>query len=148
VNVLIRTYVPATGGQDSAPEEAFDSPLVQLGLISEIDSGVYSFAVGPKPTLPDEVFLYALLDFWMEVSSGANSLAFEKALYGPGSPGATFKLSANALAELLERLSSSHEVIFDETAGMRTVYLESGSLNGNLLQVLRHYYQKGRSETP
>ncbi len=146
VQVLIRTYVPAKASRDIPAEETFDSPLVQLGLINEIETGMYTFAIGPKPTLPDDIFLYALLEFWEDQSSGTKSLAFERILYGPGSPGAAFKLSSNALSELLDHLTQNSLIQLDETAGMRTIFLESEITPDTRMEVLDHFYSKVTSE--
>jgi len=140
VNVLIRTYVPSRVSRNLPKEETFDSPLVQLGLINEIENGVFSFSRGMKPSLPDEVFLYALLDYWRNQAEGSLSMSFEKALYGPGSPGATFKLSSNACAEILERIAENHGIRLDETAGMRTIFSDSGSLMTDTRNILAGYY--------
>lgn len=120
VEVFVRTYVPAKTKRDLALEDTFDCPLVDLGLVDE-EGVAFRFVRGPKPTLPDSVFVYALLDFWDRNFSGQSTLSFERVLYGPGSPGSAFKLTENALAELLERLPEWSGISFDDTAGMRTL---------------------------
>jgi len=66
-DVFLRKYVPSRVTRNTPPEDTFDCPLVELGLIAEVDRGLYQFVRGPKPSLPDENFLYALLDFWGRV---------------------------------------------------------------------------------
>ena len=48
-------------------------------------------------------------------------LTFETILRGPGSPGAAFKLSENALVERLEGLPDWSRLEYDDTAGLRVV---------------------------
>jgi Protein of unknown function (DUF4007) len=104
VDVFIRTYVPAQAKRERPLEDTFDCPLVELGLLEEIERGLYRFARGPKTTLPDGIFASALIDYWLLRTPNEQSLSFETILHGLGSPGGAFKLSENALAERLERL--------------------------------------------
>jgi hypothetical protein len=104
-------------------EDTFDWPLVELGLLIETERGVYRFARGPKPKLPDDIFRYALIDYWMVRAPNTSSLSFEAILHGPGSPGGAFKLSENALAERLERLLDWTGLTLSDTAGTRNVLL-------------------------
>lgn len=145
VEVFIRTYVPSGTKRDLALEDTFDCPLVELGLISEQGKGLYRFERGPKPTLPDGIFAYALLDFWARIAPGQKTLSFERVLYSAGSPGAAFKLSENALAERLERLHELTSLSYDDTAGMRLVLRPQSAGEENLAAeasgVLREYYE-------
>ncbi len=53
VAVLMRTYLPTVGISDRvAPEETFDSPFAELGLVAEIERGLYSLPVGRRESLP------------------------------------------------------------------------------------------------
>lgn len=145
VEVFIRTYVPSRTKRDLALEDTFDCPLVELGLVREEGEGAYSFERGPKQTLPDAVFVHALLDFWDRSFPGQGTLAFERILYDAGGPGGAFKLSENALAERLERLPESTDLYYDDTAGMRVV-LRRGSTESDdgreeADEVLRRYYE-------
>ena len=138
VGVLLRTYVPSRTTRDLPLEETFDSPLVGLGLLEQIDSRRYQFAIGPKPALPDPVFHCALLDIWKELAAGREALAAERVLHGPGSLGAAFKLSENDAVARLERLPRSLGIRYDETAGMRMLY---GQPNiSDTLSILERYY--------
>ena len=144
VGVFIRTYVPAESKPTLPLEETFDSPLVELGLIKVIEKGsankeVYQFVKGPKLMLPDKIFIYALIDYWQRVAANRQTLAFETLLHGRGSPGAAFKLSENALVDLLERLPKWTDLSFDDTAGMRQL-LHSASKMMTPLEVLERYY--------
>lgn len=119
VDVFVRTYLPSAQNATKYVEESFDSPLVELGLLREIERDLYGFVKGPKPALPDSVLNYAILDYWQGQAAQQQTVAFETLLHGRGGPGAAFKLSENALAERLERLPETSGMRFDDTAGMR-----------------------------
>jgi len=142
VEVVLRTYTPSKARRDLPPEDTFDCPLVELGLIRDGDNGVYEFVRGPKPTLPDEIFLYALVDFWNSTAPQQGTISFERILYGAGSPGGAFRLSENALAERLERLPTWTGFSYDDTAGLRVVLRRDLDPDEQLepMRVLERYY--------
>jgi len=142
VNVLLRTYVPSRITRLLPAEEAFDSPLVQLGLILEIEPGSYTFSICPKPSLPDEIFVYTLNDYWCLHGSQARTLQFEKVLYDTGSPGAAFKLNPNGLSDLIDRIPKKYDIQIDETAGMKTIIMGSGMPQNRMIRALKSYYTK------
>lgn len=121
IEVFIRTYASSRTKRGAPAEDIFDCPLVELGLIREEERGVYGFARGQKPTLPEEIFVYALVEFWNNVAQQQSTLSFEDIMYGAGSPGAAFRLSDNALAERLEHLPTWAGLSYDDTAGLRLV---------------------------
>lgn len=121
VDVFLRTYVPSRPTHTRPLEDTFDCPLVELGLITEIDRHTYQFNRGPKPSLPDEIFVYALMEFWNEHAPDQNTLSFEAVMHAPGSPGGAFKLSENALVERLERLPRWSHLSYGDTAGQRMI---------------------------
>ncbi len=141
VGVLLRTYLPTAGVSDRvAPEETFDSPLAELGLLEEVERGVYAVPVGAKESLPAEIFQYALLKY-LDHEEAPASVSFENLLYGPGSPGGAFKLSESALAERLERLPHSLGLRYDETAGMRSLLGSAQGTDGLRQSILESYYR-------
>jgi hypothetical protein len=142
IDVFLRTYVPSKVTYTRPIEDTFDCPLVELGLISEISKNAYQFERGPKQSLPDEIFLFALLDFWQNSASSQSTLSFEATLHAVGSPGGAFKFTENALAERLERLPNWCRLSYGDTAGRRMIVL-TGENMINLMQVLSHYYDKG-----
>jgi hypothetical protein len=139
VDVFVRSYVPPAK-RDVPSEDTFDCPLVELALLREVEHGLYQFVRGPKPTLPQDIFLFALLDYWHKYAPNQHTLSFETILHGPGSPGAAFKLSENALAERLEALPSWSHLQYDETAGMRQVLRHEAQPGPEPFDVLEGYY--------
>jgi hypothetical protein len=146
VDVFLRTYVPGRVDTRRPLEDSFDCPLAELGLIRELEDGVYQFHRGPKPTLPVEVFGYALRKYWDTYAAGQSTLGFETVLYGPGSPGATFKLSEGALTSLLDSLPPWIGFRFDETAGLRILLRSERSRSTTPSALLERYYTKRKKE--
>jgi hypothetical protein len=142
VDTFLRCYIPSSGDARRAVEDSFDCPLVELGLIKGVEGGLYQFVRGPKPTLPVEVFAYALSRFWQLDSAAQETLSFERILYGPGSPGAAFKLSEVALVSLLEGLPSWTGLRYDETAGLRVVLRTVKDARHTPLSILARYYNR------
>jgi hypothetical protein len=67
VECFIRSYVRH---QEARPtDDALEPVLAELGLIRSAGGRHFEFHRGPKPSLPDGVFLYALEDFWWPASS-------------------------------------------------------------------------------
>jgi hypothetical protein len=143
VDVFLRTYVPSqTKGASRSAEDAFDCPLMELGLlIQDTERGPYRFARGQKPTLPDEVFAYALLEYWVLVAGEGRTLSFETLLHGADSPGGAFQLSENALSERLEHLPEWTGLTYDDTAGMRTLRRSEAASGPEPMTALRRYYE-------
>ena len=78
-----------------------ECPLAELELLKSTNlRGVYEFQVGPKPGLPDSIFVFALAEYWPE---NAETLSLESVTYEPGSPGRVFKLDERSVVERLSR---------------------------------------------
>jgi hypothetical protein len=122
IETCLRSYAPRSAG--GSPEDYAEPMLGELGLIYEEHKGHFSFRRGPKATLHDGMFAYALLDFWSTTSPGLSSLAFEAIAYGEGSPGRVFKLDEDSVAERLFALNDiTHgELSWTDTAGLRQVH--------------------------
>ena len=121
VDVCLRSYIPKDDESDAA-EELAEPVFAQLGLIM-MTPGTYNFRVGPKPTLSASIFLYALTAFWEKNAGSANTISFDMIALERGSPGVTFKLDVDSVAERLvdiERVSKG-VYAWSDTAGMRQV---------------------------
>jgi len=121
VECFIRSYVPRA--DKAAGEDALEPVLAELGLIHPIAGRLYEFRRGPKPSLPNGVFAYALNAFWNHHAPSAATLSVEAIAYEPGSPGRVFKLDENSI---VERLTAMEEVtrgrmVWSDTAGVRQV---------------------------
>lgn len=122
LETCVRGYAPRSAS--SSVEEAAEPMLAELGLIQEERKGVYSFRRGPKTSLTDAFFAWALVDFWDRYHPGETSLTFESIAYGLGSPGRVFKLDEESTAERLFALSSLTEskLKWSDTSGLRQIY--------------------------
>ena len=141
VDCFLRTYTPSRLTKTTIIEDTFDCPLVELGLISNSpDGNTYRFHRGPKPSLPIEIFVAALSEFWDTRFSENSTLTFANIAYSEKSPGRTFQLDEDALVEYLDRLENLTDGAFryDETAGVKQVYRDRKIASTELLH---RYYQ-------
>lgn len=145
VSVFIRTYVPSDPNPHRPIEDSFDSPLVELGMIREEEEDTYRFIRGRKRSLPQEVFCYALLDYWQRADEERATRSFEHLMFRPGSPGRAFQLDERSLVRRLGDLPDWTKLHFDETAGIRNV-LETGESGAEPIEALRRYYERSETE--
>ena len=122
VDVFLRSYVRRAGQQG---EDAAEPLLAELGLVREARiGGWFEFARGPKPSLPDGVFAFALEQFWQRSGGDASALTAEQATYEPGSPGRVFKLDEDSVVTRLMALEAVTDGTWTwtDTAGLRQVH--------------------------
>ena len=120
VEVFLRSYVRREDGQ---AEDAAEPLLAELGLIREARfGGWHEFVRGPKPTLPDGVFAYALADFWRR-QGGSTALTAEQICYAAGSPGRVFKMDEDSVITRLMNLEAltGGAWVWTDTAGLRQI---------------------------
>lgn len=120
VEVFLRGYVRRDAAHS---EDAAEPLLAELGLIREARlGGWYEFVRGPKPTLPDNVFAYALGQFW-ERQGGSTALTAEQICYAPGSPGRVFKLDEDSVITRLMTIGKVTDAAWQwtDTAGLRQI---------------------------
>ncbi|MBL4830865.1 MAG: DUF4007 family protein [Aliivibrio sp.] len=123
LSVLLNTYTMAQKQKKGSKEDSLTSPLSELGLLRQnVDDKDYHLGWGPKPSLSDEVFLFALLSFW-EKFSGTNTLNVSSILLEPGSPGRIFLMDENEMALRLMRIEllTKGAFVWSETAGMKQI---------------------------
>jgi len=121
VECFIRCYVPKSDSRHS--EDSLEPVLAELGLIRSIGSRAFEFRRGPKPSLSQGVFLFALNDFWSRFAPEQNTLSVEAIAYEPGSPGRVFRLDEHSLIERLASIGDAPASSFawTDTAGVRNV---------------------------
>lgn len=123
VECFLRTYVARRPSASASPEDTLESPLAELGLIKAVGKrDGFRFVRGPKSTLQDGVFVYALIDFWRGYTN-AQTLSFEAIAHEPGSPGRVFLLDENDVADRLVGIEefSAGGFRWSETAGLKQV---------------------------
>lgn len=144
IECLIRTYYSGSKGSRRAPEDSIECPLAELGLIQMAGLGeLYRFRRGPKASLPDEVFLFAVLDFWASLYPDRRSFSVEFLTFERGSPGQVFLLDEEAVADRLARLEplSREALRWDESSGMRQLYMHSAD-QLEKWEILREMYRR------
>lgn len=140
LETCLRSYAPRFAG--GSPEDFAEPLLGELGLLQEVHKGQFAFRRGPKATLHDGLFAYALLDFWENSAQGLSSMAFETISYGEGSPGRVFKLDEDSVAERLMALSdlTDGHLVWTDTAGLRQVHKQPGDSEELRRELIRRAY--------
>jgi hypothetical protein len=130
VDCFLRGYAPRQ--EKHIGEDALEPVLAELGLLRPLPGRVYEFSRGPKPSLPSEIFAYALDEFWQQYApDGAKTLSVEAATYEPGSPGRVFKLDENSVVERLAEIGDTTDgaMVWSDTAGVRQVSRKTSNLD-------------------
>ena len=138
---FIRTYVSTQSSNQYTDDNVLESPLVELGLIKSTGKrDGFRFVRGPKQTLGDGLFTYAVLEFWSKFSSHSTTLSFEAVAHAPGSPGRTFLLDENDVVDRLANIEtvSSGRLRWSETAGLKQIVRDPDLNMKNRLSFLRY----------
>lgn len=140
LETCLRSYAPRFAG--GSPEDFAEPLLGELGLLQEVHKGQYAFRRGPKATLHDGLFAYALLDYWDTAAASVSSMAFEAISYGDGSPGRVFKLDEESVAERLMGLAELTDgfLAWTDTAGLRQVHKQTGDSEEIRREMIRRAY--------
>lgn len=124
ITCFLQTYVARQTSGKVVHDDVLESPLTELGLIKSIGKqDGFRFVRGPKATLGNGVFVYALIDFWTRYFPNAATLSFEAVAHAPGGPGRVFLFDEN---DVVDRLATLDEVTrgklrWSETAGLKQV---------------------------
>ncbi len=127
VECFVRTYLAKSQSGKGLYEENLESPLAELSLVQPMGvGGGFQFRRGPKPTLPDEVFLYGLIGFWRDLYPTRREFSVEALSHDPGSPGRVFLMDEESVAERLANMSdlTGNRIRWDESTGLRQVYAQ------------------------
>src|SRR5260221_14096522 len=97
--------------------------------------GWQEFVGGPKPTLSDGVFNYALAEFWKR-EGDSTALTAEQISYAAGSPGRVFKLAEDSVVSRLMVVAELTGGAWEwrDTAGLRRGHQLAAYDQGPLLQ--------------
>lgn len=153
LDCFLHTYVTTRASnkqkskKDSISEDNLDCPLAELDLLRYIpEYDLYHFNVGPKPSLPIEVFGYSLLIYISSVIESRKTIRLEDCIYGHDSPGQVFKLDENSVVEYIEKIEHrfSGEIRIDESSGLSQIYLSESiatDVEGSARDILQSYYE-------
>lgn len=141
VDCMLRMYTARRQGRQGL-DDVLDCPFRELGLIEAVpgEARTWRFNTAGKQNLPDEIVVYACLDFAARVAPGASSMTVARLAADPGSPGLVFKLSEAVLYETLRRAAQkSNDISVAEPGGLRQLIFHSasGQLAPSVLE--RHY---------
>jgi|TARA_B100001964_G_C14210126_1_gene590093 hypothetical protein len=139
IDCFIRTYT-FSSKKGEITEDSIECPLAELGLISSTyTKGEYELQKGPKLTLSDKIFEYALNDYWSKQSN--NIITFEKIMYDYGSPGKVFLLDEKSMEGYLERLENDGKnFVFNKGAGGLRQITKINKISEN--QLLKNCYKE------
>ena len=139
---VLRMYGRSNNNSKGVVEEALDSPLSTLGLVSQSLIGkTYKSQQGERKNLPIHIFGYAIIEYMQSLKikqSPIDELMYSKELVA--SPGAVFRLSENSLITKLEMLANTFPDNFEvrETAGIHQFYILQDL---DKKDILTKYYQ-------
>ena len=150
VACFVRTYATQRQTTYSGIDDTLESPLSELGLIKATGRrDGFRFVRGPKSTLGDGVFAYALLDFWSRYAEQSATLSFEAIAHEPGGLGRVFLLDENDVADRLAALGdiTNGALQWSETAGLKQVVRNTESTFSRLDCIDRDYVGTRPRET-
>lgn len=139
INVLLQNYVYPENVTD--PEKCANL-LMNLHLIrfigremriNERNAEIYGFADVKPEDVPEEVILYALLEFGSQEKTLSNDALSDIAL--------TFCMSMNHLVKVLGQLAQRYPdyITYTDNSGIRNVHIADGV---NAIVVLENYYRR------
>ena len=143
VACFIRTYVAQTAVDSIGADSSLECPLTELGLIKSIGKlDGFRLVRGPKPSLGDGVFLFALMEFWRSHSSHTTTLSFEAVAHEPGSPGRVFLLDDNDVVDRLVKVEdqTNGSLRWSETAGIKQIVRKSDFDLEDALKFIKYDY--------
>ena len=139
--MVLRMYGRSNNNSKGVVEEALDSPLSLLNLVSQSLVGkTFKSQQGERKNLPIDIFGYSVIEYMQALK--LNQVPIDELMYskeGVASPGAVFRLSENSLITKLEKLSQQFPENFElrETAGIHQFYILEGI---NSAEMLEKYY--------
>lgn len=140
IDTCLRGYIFKS---DGAYEEDYAAPFFgELGLLSSIENGHYVFNRGPKFSLNDAAFTYALLDYWKPRKSLSSTLSLDELTYGESSPGKIFKLDEDSIAERMLSIDelTGKRIAWSNTAGIKQLSKTDFCFDDLMQEMLRKAY--------
>lgn len=148
---FLHTYVPTKGRKGEIQEDNLDCPLVELEFITrtgERDTEtkgkrepVYAFNRDWKPEISQELFIYALNNFWNDRhASETEHLSLREVVHGHGSPGQVFKLPEDDIRIRLEGLNKDSHGPFRYAESINVQHVRRQRIVGDTT-LLRQIYR-------
>ena len=139
LDCFTRTYT-FSSKKGEITEDSIECPLAELGLIfPTFSKNEYEIQRGPKLTLSDKIFEFALNDYWSKQDN--QIITFEKLMYDFGSPGKVFQLDEKSLETYLEKLENEEKnFVFNRGAGGLRQITKIKEISE--IQLLKNCYKK------
>ena len=131
VACFVRTYVSQQPSTRTGVDSSLECPLTELQLAQAVNKrNLFRFVRGPKATLGNGIFTYALIDFWSRFSKNSRTLSLEAISHAPGSPGRVFLLNETNVVDRLSELDkyTRGKLSWSETAGLKQVVREANDI--------------------
>lgn len=148
VDCFLATYIEKSRSKakrSSVDEDYFTSPLSELNLIRDLGRGFYQCDLDERPSLPLNVFMYALVRYFTfaNAESQSRQVSFEDILSKPLSPGRIFRLSESELGRLLDDsvTESNGSITWVDSLGLKQVSIDE-SLLSRPMDLLDDYYNR------
>ncbi|PSW92133.1 DUF4007 domain-containing protein [Photobacterium angustum] len=146
IDCFLQMYANKSLQSNKINEDSFASPFTELALLKQEDARSYLADLARRPSLPVEIFTYALIDYMRRKhqSSQVNTLSFDALLNDVGSPGRVFRLSSSGLSDKLDQVETltDGKIAWTDTQGLRQVQHSFDNIdNIDPSQYLKHYYQ-------
>jgi hypothetical protein len=147
-SVLLRTYAQSKRNKQVTYEDALDSPLSLLRLISYSSATKsYYSRLERRDNLPIGIFGFAICDFLNQLN--VSQIPIEDLIYSKENsvaPGLIFRLTENALLTKLEQLIQyiPRHFKIDQTAGIHQLFRLKDIDPFDLLE--KHYKRKNKHE--
>lgn len=125
VEVCLRSYSAINESTFSKKinEDSVEPLFSELSLLYPKTRDTFELRRSERPTLKNEIFAYAVLDFWEKKFSSNAALNFSSIAYDIGSPGRIFKLDDDSLMERLYELEETTHglLLWTDQAGIKTL---------------------------
>ena len=142
ISALLRTYAPADRTGRTRIDDMLDCPLRELNLLSRSPAtGLYRFALGPKPTLPSEIVAYAVLDYVALTEVRGGTVTISRLTHESGAPGKVFKLTESEMVDALKPSLSDEKALglSTLTGALQLAWQEDPALIAT--RILDRYYE-------
>lgn len=147
VDCFLRMYAMAAPGDDDG-DDLIDCPFRELSVLRPVAGGrrSYRYAIGPKPSLPPEVAMFAALDFVARTEAASHTVTLSRLATEPGGPGRAFKITEKDLAALLTK-AAGHGVSVVDAAGVGQLSFGEDPAKAATEVIWRHYVALGSVAT-
>ena len=143
--VTLRKMSEYSEKNEKKPLSPFDNlncPLNNLDLLRKVEiPNHFKFNFEYKRNLPEEIFLYGLLNYY-ELNQIDKKLpvSFEDLLSNTYSPGKLFKLNEVSMREYLDRLLNKNFINVIRSTGLDQIIINNTDLSSN--NVLKLYFER------